>query len=105
MLKCHMSFFFYLFPKSRVSKDNWILWKGPSLDKRQCVENSQDKKGCVALSHMSIFTHVDPYTLYHKRPGIHAFIVICIYKVEIAAECKLYLLIFKPSLSPKSKIA
>ena len=56
-LKCRMSFF-DLFPKSRMSKDNWILWKCPSLDKRQCVENSRDKKGRVTLSRVSIFIGV-----------------------------------------------
>ena len=33
----------------------------PSLDKKQQVENSWDKKSRVALSRVSIFTHVDPY--------------------------------------------
>ena len=58
MLKCRMSFLFIF---SIKSKDNWILWKCPSLNKKQSVENSQDKKGRVALSHLSNFAHVDPY--------------------------------------------
>ena len=50
------------FPKSRVSKDKLDFVK-MSLDKRQRVENSLDKKGRVALSRVSIFTHVDPTDL------------------------------------------
>ena len=50
------------FSKSRVS--NWILWKCPPLDKRQCVENSRDKKCRVALSRVSIFTRVPSRPLH-----------------------------------------
>ena len=41
---------------------------------RVCVENSRDKKGSVALSCVSIFTHVDPSMIWSSIMIIHTCI-------------------------------
>ena len=51
----------FYFPTCHMSQNNNISLKCPSLFKRPCVKMSLDKKGCVAVSHVSLFTHVDPY--------------------------------------------
>ena len=53
---------FISFPKSRVSKDKLDFVKNVRRSIGDSVSKiSRDTKGRVALSRVSIFTHVDPY--------------------------------------------